>query len=139
MPISCGPNWYISITVLLLSEPPESEKAGLKFNVKTKIIPSSTITSWQTEWEKVKSVPDFPSLGSKITTDGNCSHDIRRQLLPGRKAMTKLDSVLKNKCHFAGKGPYVQSYGISISHVRIESWTIKKEDHQRIDAFKLWC
>ena len=97
MTVSCGSNWYISITVLLLSEPPESEKPGLKFNVKTKIIASSTITSWQTQWEKVKSVPDFPSLGSKITTDGNCSHDIRRQLLPGRKAMTKLDSVLKIK------------------------------------------
>ena len=97
----------------------ESEKAGLKLNIqKTKIMASGPITSWQIEGEKVEAVTDFIFLGSKITVDGDCSHEIKRCLLLGRKAMTNLDSVLKTRdITFANKGPYSQSYGFSNSHV----------------------
>ena len=97
----------------------ECEKAGLKFNVKkTKIMASGPITSWQIEGEKVETVTDFLFLGSKITVDGDCSHEVRRQLLLGRKAMTNLDSVLKKqRHHFADKGPHSQGYDRSSSHV----------------------
>ena len=95
----------------------ESEKAGLKFNIqRTEITASGPITSWQIEGEKVKAVIDFIFLGSKITVDGDCSHEIKRLLLLRRKAMTNLDRVLKNGDVTADKGPYSQSYGFSSSH-----------------------
>ena len=93
----------------------ESEKAGLKLSIqKTMIRASLPITSWQRDGEKVEPVADFISLGSKITVGGDCSHEIKRCLLLGRKAMTNL-----NRHHFAGKGPYSQSYGFSSSHVQM--------------------
>ena len=96
----------------------ESEKAGLKLNIqKTKIMASSYITSWQIVREKVVTVTDFIFLCSKIIVDSDCSHEIKRHLLHGRKAMTNLDSLLKRKHHFADKGLYSQSYGFSSSHV----------------------
>ena len=97
----------------------ESEKAGLKLNLqKTKIMVSSPITSWQIDGETVETVTDFIFLGSKITADGDCSHEIKRRLLLGRKAMTNLDSVLKKQSYyFANKEPSSQSYGFSSSHV----------------------
>ena len=92
---------------LLMKVKEESEKAGLKLNIlKTKIMASSLITSRQREGEKVEIVTDFIFLGSEITVDGDCSHEIKRRLLLGRKAMTNLDSILKSRHHFANKGPY---------------------------------
>ena len=97
----------------------ESEKAGLKLNIKkTKIMASGPITSWQIDGETMKTVKHFIFLGSKITVDGDCSHEIKRHLLLGRNAMTNLDNVLKKqRHHFANKGPYSQTYGFSSSHV----------------------
>ena len=97
----------------------ESEKAGLKLNIqKTKIMASSPITSWKIDGETMETVRDFIFLGSKITADGDCSHETKRCLLLGRKAMTNLDSVLKKQKHyFANKGPSSQGYGFSNSHV----------------------
>ena len=96
---------------------------------------SGPITSWQIDGETMKRVTDFISLGSKITADGDCLHEIKRCLLLGRNAMTNLDSILKKQRHcFANKGPSSQSYGFSS-----ESWTIKKAECRRIDAFVLWC
>ena len=95
----------------------------------------SHITAWQIEGETVEAVTDFIFLGSRITADGDCSHEIKRHLILGRKSMTNLDSELKNRHHFADKVPYSQSYGFSSS----ESWTTKKVEHQIIDAFELWC
>ena len=97
---------------------------------------SSPITSWQIDGETMETVTDFIFLGSKITADGGCSHEIKRHLLLGRKAMTNLDSILKKQRHyFANKSPY--------KHTRVmygcESWTIKKAECRRIDAFELWC
>ena len=95
----------------------EGEKAGLKFNIqKTKIMASGPITSWQTDGETMKTVTDFIFLGSKITVDGNCSHEIKRCLLLGRKAMTNLDSILKST-DITYKGPSSQGYAFSSSHV----------------------
>ena len=117
----------------------ESEKVGLKFNIeKTKIMASSPITSWQIEWEK-ETATDFLFLGSKITTDGDCNHEIKRHLLLGRKAMTNLDSVLKiqcikNKKYFANKCPHSQSYGFSSSCVLM--WEL---DHKEGWVWKDWC
>ena len=105
----------------LLRVKEESEKAGLKFNIqKTKIRASGLLTSWQIEGGKMETVTHFIFLGSKITLDSDCSHKIRRRLLPGRKAMANLDSILKSRdTHFADKGPYSQSYGFSSSHVQM--------------------
>ena len=124
---------------LLMKVKEESEKVGLKLNIqKTKIMASGPITSWQIEGEKVEAVTDFLLLGSKITVDGDCSHELRRWLLLGRKAMTNLDSILKSrditlptKFHVVKVFPVVM-YGCEI-------WTIKKAECQRIDAFELWC
>ena len=104
---------------LLMKVKKESEKAGLKFNIqKTKIMASRPITTWQIEGEKMEAMTDFIFLSSKITMDGDCSHEIKRCLLLGRKAMTNLDSILKKqRHHFANKGPSSQSYGFSSSHV----------------------
>ena len=96
----------------------ESEKVGLKLNIqKTKIMASSPITSWQIDEKTMETVRDFISLGSKITADGDCSHEIKRRLVLGRKVMTNLDSILKKRHYFANKGPSSQSYGFSSSHV----------------------
>ena len=97
----------------------ESEKVGLKLNIqKTKIMASSPITSWQIDGETMETVKDFILGGSKITADGDCSHEIKRRLLLGRTAMTSLDSILKKQRHnFANKGPSSQGYGFSIGHV----------------------
>ena len=96
----------------------ESEKLGLKLNIqKTKIMASGPITSWQIDGETVETVSDFIFLGSKITADGDCSYEIERCLLLGRKAMTNLDSILKSRDYFANKGLSSQNYGFSSSHV----------------------
>ena len=105
---------------LLMKVKEESEKVGLKLNIqKTKIMASGPITSWQLDGETMETVTDFIFLGSKITVDYDCSHEIKRCLLLGRKAMTNLDSVLKSRHHFGDKGPYSQSYSFSSRHVRM--------------------
>ena len=104
---------------LLMKVKEESDKPGLKLNIqKMKIMVSDPITSWQIDGETMETVRDFISLGTKITADGDCSHEIKRHLLLGRKAMTKLDSILKKQRHyFANKGPSSQGYGFSSGHV----------------------
>ena len=103
---------------LLMKVKEESEKAAFKLNIqKTKIMASSPITSWQIDGETVEIVRDFIFLGFKITADGDCSHEIKRHLLLGRKAMTNLSSVKKQRHYFVNKGPSSQSYGFSSSHV----------------------
>ena len=98
----------------------ESEKAGLKLNIqKPKIMASNLITLWQIDGEKMETVIDFIFLGSKITVDSDCSHDIKRHLFLGRKAKTNQDSIWKIRHDFANKGPYSQSYGFSSSHVQM--------------------
>ena len=123
----------IELKSLLMKVKVESEKVGLKYNIqKTKIMASGPITSWQIDGETMETVSDFIFLGSKITADGDCSHKIQRRLLFGRKAMTNLDNILKNRHYFANKGPSSQSYGFSSSHVWMwaldykESWVLKK-------------
>ena len=102
---------------LLMKVKVESEKVGFKLNIqKTKIMASSLITSWQIDGETVETVADFIFLGSKITPDGDCSHEIKGRLVPGRKVMAKLDSILKRH-YFANKGPSSQGYGFSSGHV----------------------
>ena len=98
---------------------------------------SGLITSCQIDGETMETVTDFTFLFSKITADGDCSHEIKRCLLPGRKAMINLDSIQNIETHFSGKGPYSQSYGIPL--VMYGRETIKKAEHQRIDTFELWC
>ena len=117
----------------------ESEKAGLKLNIqKTKIIASSLITSRQTCGETMETVRDFIFLGSKITVDGDCSHEIQRALLLERKAMTNLDSVLKSRdMTLLTKVHLVKAMVFPVVMYGCESWTIKKAEHRRIDAFQL--
>ena len=117
----------------------ESEKDSLKLNIKkTMIVASGPITSWQIVEEKVEAVTDFLFLGSKITVDGDCIHEIRRQLLLGRKPMTNLDSVLKSKdITLQTKVHVVKAMVFPVVVHGCKSWTIKKTEHQRIDAFKL--
>ena len=117
----------------------ESEKAGLKCNMKkTKIMTSSSITSWQIYGEKVEAVTDFIFLGSKITADGDCSHAIKRHLLLGRKAITNLHSVLKIRdITLPTKVHLVKAMVFPIVIHGCENWTIKKAEHQRTDAFEL--
>ena len=119
----------------------ENEKAGLKFNIQnTKIMASSPITSKQIEGAKVETVTDFIFLGSKITADGNCSHEIRRHLLLGRKAMTNLDSILKSRdITLPTKLCIVKAMVFPVVMYGCDSWTIKEAEHQRTDAFELWC
>ena len=119
----------------------ESKKAGLKLDIqKTKIMASGPITSWQIDGETMETVTDFIFLGSKITADGNCSHEIKRCLLIGRKAMTKLDSILKSRgIALPTKVRLVKAMVFPVVMYGCESWTIKKAEHQRIDAFELWC
>ena len=103
---------------ILMKVKEESEKVGLKLHIqKTKIMAPGPITSWQIDGEKVETVTDFIFLGSKITADGDCSHEIKRHLLLGRKTMTKLDSILKSRHSFADKDPACQSCGFSSTHV----------------------
>ena len=96
---------------------------------------SGPITSWEIDGETLETVDDFILGGFKITADGDCSHEIKRCLLLGRKVMTNLDSILKTR----GKGPSSQGYGFPSGHVGCKSWTVKKAEHHRIDAFELWC
>ena len=116
----------------------ESQKAGLKINIpKTKITASSPITSWQTDGETVR---DFIFLGSKITVDNDCSHEIKRCLLLGRKAITNLNSILKSRdITWPTKVHLVKALVSPVVIYGCESWTIKKGECWRIDAFELWC
>ena len=116
----------------------ESEKAGLKLNIqKTKIMASCPITSWQIDGE---TVTDFILVGSKITADGNCSHEIKRRLLLGRKAMTNLDSILKSRdITLPTKVCLVKAMVFPVVMYGCGSWTVKKAECRRIDAFELWC
>ena len=117
----------------------ESEKVGLKFNIqKTKIVASGPITSWEIDGEE-ETVADFIFLGSKITADGDCSHEIKRHLLLGRKVMTNLDSILKSRdVTLSTKVRLVKAMVFPVVIYGCESWTIKKAEHRRIDAFELW-
>ena len=119
----------------------ESEKVGLKLNVqKTKMMTSSPITSWQIDGETVETVTDFILGGSKITADGDCSQEIKRCLLLGRKVMTKLDSILKSRdITLPTKFHLIKVIFFPIVIYGCESWPIKKTEHRRIDAFELWC
>ena len=119
----------------------ESEKFGLKLNIqKTKIKASGSITSWQIDEETVETVTNFIFLGSKITADDDCSHEIKRLLLLGRKAMTKLDSILKSRdITLPTKVHLVKAMVFPVVMYGCESWTIKKAEPQRIDVFELWC
>ena len=119
----------------------ESEIVGLKLNIqKTKIMASGPITSWQIDGEIKETVRDFILWVSKITADGNCSHEIERCLLLGRKAMTNLDSILKSRdITLLTKVHLVKAMVFPVVMYGCESWTIKKAEHRRIDAFELWC
>ena len=119
----------------------ESEKAGFKLNIqKTKIMASVPITSSEIDGETVGKVSDFIFLGSKITADGDCSHEIKRRLLLGRKVMTNPDSILKSRdITLSTKVHLVKAMVFPVVMYGYESWTIKKDEHQRIDAFELWC
>ena len=125
---------------LLMRVKEESERASLRLNIKkTKIVASGPITAWQIEGENVEVVTDFLFWGSKITADSDCSHEIRRQLLLGRKAMTNLDSVMKSRdITLPTKVCIVKAMVFPVVTYGFESWTIKKAEHQRVDAFKLW-
>ena len=122
---------------LLMKVKEESEKAGLKLNIeKTKSMASGPITSWET----VETLSDFILGGSKITADGDCSHEIKRHLLLGRKVMTNLDSILKSRdITLPKKVRLVKAMVFPVVTYGCESWTIKKAEHRRIDAFELWC
>ena len=126
---------------LLMKVKQESEKAGLKFNIqKMKIMASGPITSWQIDEETIETVREFIFGGSKITADVDCSHEIKRCLLLGRKAMTNLNSLLKSRdITWLTKVCLVKAVVFPVVMYGYESWTIKKAEHQRIDAFKLWC
>ena len=119
----------------------ESEKAGLKLNIqKTKIMASGLITSWQIDGETVETVADFIFFGSKITADGDCSHEIKRCLVLGRKVMTNLESILKSRdITLPTKVRLVEAMVFPVVMYGCESWTIKKAECQRIDTFELWC
>ena len=119
----------------------ESEKVGLKLNIqKTEIMASGPITSWQIDGETVETVTDFTLGGSKITVDGDCSHEIKRRLLLGRKVMTNLDSVLKSRdITLSTKVRVFKAMVFLVVMYACESWTIKKAECWRTDAFELWC
>ena len=126
---------------LLMKVKEESEKVGLKVNIqKTKIMPSGPITLQQIDGERVETVADFIFLGSKITAHGDCSHEIKRRLLLGRKAITNLDNILKSRdITLLTKVHLVKAMVFPVVMYRCESWTIKKAEHRRIAAFELWC
>ena len=116
----------------------ESENVGLKLSIQqTKIMASGPITSWEIDGE---TVADFIFLGSKITADGDCSHEIKRRLLLGRKVMTNLDSIFKSRdIILPTKVPLVKAMVFPVVMYGCESWTVKKAEHRRIDVFELWC
>ena len=118
----------------------ESEKGGLKLNIqKTKIMASGPITSWLIDGETVETVSDFVLGGSKITADGDCSHEIKRHLLLGWKVMTNIDSILKSRdIALPTKVHLVKAMVVPVAMYGCESWTVKKAEHRRIDAFGLW-
>ena len=126
---------------LLMKVKKESEKVGLKLNIqKTKIMASGPITSWEIDGETVETVSDFIFLGSKITTDGDCSHEIKRRLLLGRKVMTNLGSIFKSRDFtLPTKVRLVKAMVFPVVLYGCESWTVKKAERRRIDAFELWC
>ena len=126
---------------LLMQVKDESEKVGLKLNIqKMKIMASGPITSWEIDGETVETVSDFIFWGSKITAGGECSHEIKRCLLLGRKAMTNLNSILKSTdITLSTKVHLVKAMVFPVVMYGCESWTIKKSECQRIDAFELWC
>ena len=126
---------------LLMQVKEESEKVGLKHIIqKTKIMASGPITSWQIDGETMETVRDFIFLSFKITADSDCSHEIKRCLLLGRKAMTNLDSILNRRdIILPTKVHLVKAMGFPVVIYGCESWTVKKAEHRRIDAFELWC
>ena len=126
---------------LLMKVKEESEKVGLKLNIqKMKIMASGPITSWEIDGETVETVSDFIFLGSKITADGDCSHEIKRRLLLGKKVMTSLDSILKSRdITLPTKVRLVKTTVFPVVMYGCECWTVKKAEHRRIDAFELWC
>ena len=126
---------------LLMKVKDESEKVSLKLNIqKTNIMASGPTTSWQIDGETVETVTDFIFLSSKVTVDGDGSHEIKRLLLLGRKVMTNLDSILKSRdITLSAKVHLVKAMVFPVVMYVCESWTVKKAEHQRIDAFELWC
>ena len=126
---------------LMVKVKEESEKVGLKLNIqKTKIIASGSITSWQIDGETVETIADFILRGSKITADGDCSHEIKRRLLLGRRVMTNLDSILKSRdITLSTKIHLLKAMVFPVVVYGCESWIIKKAECQRIYAFELWC
>ena len=126
---------------LLMKVKEKSEKVGLKLSIqKTKIMASGPITSWQIDGETMETVKDFIFLGSKITADGDCSHEVKRCLLLGRKVMTNLDGILKSRdVTLSTKVYLVKTMVFAVVMYGCESWTIKKAERRRIDAFELWC
>ena len=125
----------------LLMKVKESEKVGLNLNIqKTKTMASGPITSWEIDGETVKTVSDFIFWGSKITADGDCSHEIKRRLLLGRKVITNLGSILKSRdITLPTKVCLVKAMVFPVVMYGCESWTVKKAERQRIDEFELWC
>ena len=122
---------------LLMKGKEESEKVGLKLSIqKTKIMASGPITSWQIDGETVETVADFIFWGSKITADGDCSHEIKRRLLLGRKVMTNLDS---RDITLPTKVRLIKAMVFPVVMHGCESWTVKKAEHRILDAFELWC
>ena len=126
---------------LLMKMKEESEKVGLTLNIQnTKIMASGSITSWEIDGETVETVPDLTFLGSKITADGDCSHEIKRCLLIGRKVMTNLDSILKSRdITLPTKVRLVKAMVFPVVMYGCESWTVKKAEHQKVEAFELRC
>ena len=126
---------------LLMKVKEESEKVGLKLNIqKTKIMASGPITSWQIDRETVETVADFILGGSKITADGDCSHEIKRRLLLGRNVMTNIDSILKSRdIVLSIRVHLVKAMVFPVVKYGCEIWTVKKAENRRIDAFELWC
>ena len=129
------------IKSLLMKVKEKSEKTGLKLNIqKTKIMASGPITSWQIDGETVQTVSNFIFWGSKITADSDCNHEIKRDLLLGRKAMTNIDSILKSRdSTLPTKVHLVKAMVFPVVMCGCESWTVKKAEHRRIDAFEVWC
>ena len=125
---------------LLMRVKEESEKVGLKLNIQKTIMASGPITSWEVDGETVETVSEFIFLGSKITADGDCSHEIKRRLPLGRKVMTNPDSIFKSRdITLPTKVRLVKAMVFPVVMYGCESWTVKKAEHQRIDAFELWC
>ena len=131
----------LELNSLLMKVKKESEKPGLKLNMQNmEIMPSGPIISWQIDGETVETVSNFIFGGSKITADGDCSHEIKRRLLLGRKVMTNLDSILKSRdITLPTKVRLVKAMVFPVVMYGYENWTIKKVESQRIDAFELWC